>query len=164
MNIKERISHESNFAKGDGKRPIRFVVLHFTANDGDTAAGNANYFASPNRKASAHYFVDEKEAYKTVRNGDVAWHCGAKTYKHPECRNTNSIGIEMCSRKDASGRYYIKPETVANAVELTKQIMQAYGIPVERVLRHYDVTGKSCPEPWVRDPNQWESFKKALTA
>ena len=162
MNIKEKISHDSNFTKGNGNRPIRYIVMHFTANDGDTAAGNANYFAGPNRKASAHYFVDEKEIYKTVRNGDVAWHCGAKKYRHDKCRNGNSIGIEMCSRKDANGQYYIKPETVANAAELVRSIMLAYGIPVDRVLRHFDVTGKACPEPWVRKPEDFEEFKKML--
>ncbi|MFK7722688.1 hypothetical protein ACI3EW_00980 [Pilosibacter sp. HC1M1C21] len=29
----------------------------------------------------------------------MAWHCGASSDKHAECRNANSIGIEMCVRK-----------------------------------------------------------------
>ena len=100
---------------------------------------------------------------QSVREGDTAWHCGARAYWHPECRNGNSIGIEMCSRKRADGSYYILPETVANAAALAKDIMQRYGIDTEHVLRHYDVTGKRCPMPWVDDPAQWTAFLAMLT-
>ena len=51
---------------------------------------------------------------------NVAWHCGSMNgYKHKYCRNTNSIGIEMCSRKDKNGKYYIKEETIVSAIEHT---------------------------------------------
>ena len=69
----------------------------------------------------------------------------------------------MCSRKRADGSYYILPETVANAAALAKDIMQRYGIDMEHVLRHYDVTGKRCPMPWVDDPAQWTAFLAMLT-
>jgi hypothetical protein len=114
-------------------------------------------------QASAHYFCDEHGAMQSVRECDTAWHCGARAYWHPECRNGNSIGIEMCSRKRADGSYYIKPETVANAAALAREIMQRYGIDTEHVVRHYDVTGKRCPMPWVDDPAQWAAFKAMLT-
>ena len=42
--------------------------------------------------------------------------------------------------------------------------MQQYGVPVNRVLRHYDVTGKGCPGPMVDDPALWQAFKAKLTA
>lgn len=152
-----------NYRKGrTGK--ILYIVLHFTANNGDTALGNCKYFRNnKNLQASAHYFVDEKEVWQAVRDADTAYHCGATKYKHKECRNANAIGIEMCSRKDANGRYYIKEETVQNAIALTKELMAKYDIPASRVLRHYDVTGKACPEPFVRQPVQWERFKSLLT-
>ena len=69
----------------------------------------------------------------------------------------------MCSRKRADGSYYIKPETVANAAALAREIMQRYGIDTEHVVRHYDVTGKRCPMPWVDDPAQWTAFLAMLT-
>ena len=40
--------------------------------------------------------------------------------------------------------------------------MDKYGVPAERVLRHYDVTGKRCPAPWVDRPGEWEDFKGRL--
>ena len=45
--------------------------------------GNRNYFSQPNRNASAHYFVDESNVVQSVKDTDTAWHCGAKSYKHP---------------------------------------------------------------------------------
>lgn len=144
--------------------PVRYIVMHYTANNGDTAKNNCDYYHRVGGlQASAHYFVDEHGVMQSVREGDTAWHCGARAYWHPECRNANSIGIEMCSRKRADGSYYIKPETVANAASLAKDIMQRYGIDTDHVLRHYDVTGKRCPMPWVDDPAQWVAFKDMLT-
>ena len=145
-------------------QPVRYIVMHYTANNGDTARNNCDYYHRVGGlQASAHYFVDEHGAMQSVREGDTAWHCGARAYWHPECRNANSIGIEMCSRKRADGSYYILPETVANAAALAREIMQRYGIDTDHVLRHYDVTGKRCPMPWVDDPAQWAAFKDMLT-
>lgn len=147
-------------------QPVRYIVMHYTANNGDTAKNNCDYYHRVGGlQASAHYFVDEHGVMQSVREGDTAWHCGVEAgrrYWHPECRNANSIGIEMCSRKRADGSYYIKPETVANAAALAKDIMQRYGIDTDHVLRHYDVTGKHCPMPWVDDPVQWDAFKASL--
>lgn len=162
MEIKELLAHASNYSKGR-HTAIKFLVLHYTANNGDTAFSNCKYFSGANRNASSHYFVDEKGIYRSVRDMNVAWHCGSmKGYKHKYCRNTNSIGIEMCSRKDKKGRFYIKEETVTNAIELTKQLMKKYNIPIENVLRHYDVTGKMCPRPFVEDEMLWIDFKDRL--
>ena len=153
----------SNYRAGR-TQPVRYIVMHYTANNGDTARNNCDYYHRVGGlQASAHYFCDEYGAMQSVREGDTAWHCGARAYWHPECRNANSIGIEMCSRKRADGSYYIKPETVANAAALAKGIMQRYGIDTDHVLRHYDVTGKRCPMPWVDDPAQWTAFLATLT-
>ena len=93
----------SNYRAGR-TQPVRYIVMHYTANNGDTARNNCDYYHRVGGlQASAHYFVDEHGAMQSVREGDTAWHCGARAYWHPECRNGNSIGIEMCSRKRADG-------------------------------------------------------------
>ena len=156
----------SNYRAGR-THPVRYIVMHYTANNGDTARNNCDYYHRVGGlQASAHYFCDEHGVMQSVRECDTAWHCGAEAgqrYWHPECRNGNSIGIEMCSRKRADGSYYILPETVANAAALAREIMQRYGIDTEHVVRHYDVTGKHCPMPWVDDPAQWTAFLAMLT-
>ena len=154
--------HKSNYKAGRTAK-IQYIVIHYTGNNGDTAKGNAEYFSrTANIKASAHFFCDENTFYQSVLPYDTAYHVGANNYKHQYCRNQNSIGIEMCSKKDAKGNYYIPEKTVKNAVELTKKMMQLYDIPIENVLRHYDVTGKKCPEPFVGTPSLWENFKNKL--
>ena len=161
MNFKQ--AHVSNFTRGR-INPIEYIVIHYTANDGDTAKNNADYFANnANLSASANYFVDEITEWQSVKDNDTAYHCGAKTYKHKACRNHNSIGIELCSRRDGNGNYYFKDETIKRAAALTKELMKKYNIPIENVIRHYDVTGKICPAPMVNNEKLWKEFLSMLS-
>ena len=161
MEVKEMLAHPSNFTKGR-KQKIQYIVVHYTANNGDTAQGNGKYFSGADRNTSAHYFVDEIKIVRSVFDKDTAWHCGAKIYRHKKCRNENSIGVEMCSKKDSNGQYYINQKTQNNAAELVKWLMKKYDIPIENVLRHYDVTGKLCPEPFAKNQKLWLDFKQKL--
>ena len=159
MNFKQ--ANEANFAQGR-TQPIEFLVIHYTANNGDTVQNNLDYFSCNAAGASAHYFVDENGYGQSVKDADTAWHCGASSYRHPTCRNANSIGMELCSRKDSKGNYYFMDQTVYNAAALARQLMQTYGIDRAHVLRHYDVTGKRCPAPMVDNPTLWENFLNLL--
>jgi N-acetylmuramoyl-L-alanine amidase CwlA len=155
--------HPSNcytYRNGD----IKYIVIHFTGNNGDTALNNCTFFSGANRKASANYFVGNDGIYQSVPDNWAAWAVGGtNTYKHRYCRNMNSISIEMCSRIGAEGKYYIDDDVVEQTIKLTKYLMNKYGVPVENVLRHYDVWDKKCPEPFVRQPELWENFKEILT-
>lgn len=151
-----------NFSRGNAGR--KYIVIHYTGNRTDTAAGNANYFYSAKRKASAHYFVDEKEIYEVVDPANSAWAVGKNYGKNNlfgKCKNTNSISIEMCS---TGGK--IADATISQTVELTKYLMQKYGIASDHVVRHYDVCSKQCPgwSGWL-PPNEtlWKNFKARLT-
>ena len=159
MEIKKNLTTQ-NFNAGTLSR-IKFIVVHYTGNNGDTAYSNTNYFKSY-RGASAHYFVDADNIYQSIEDKNIAWHCGANVYYHPLCRNYNSIGVELCSVKDSNGNFTFKEKTVANAVWLIKELMEKYNVPVTNVVRHYDVTHKKCPEPFVRDAKAWENFKELL--
>lgn len=168
MNIPFVPADSSNYYSGRGGNSIKYIVMHYTANDGDTDEGNAHYFQGAGRRASAHYFVDEDSVTQSVRDNDAAWHCGGalESSHHPLrgiCMNRNSLGVEMCS-DIVGGKYTITPQTVDRTVELVRWLMDKYGIDVDHVVRHYDVTGKDCPEPWVRDESLWRKFKARLTA
>ena len=156
--------HPANY-KGGREMPVAYLVYHYVGATGGGAA-NARYFHNTaGTGASAHYFVghasEGAEIWSSVPEGDTAWHCGAKTYRHPKCRNANSIGIEMCCHRRGDGTWYIDEETMAAAAELGREIMARYGIPLDHVLRHYDVTGKLCPRPLI-DEGAWADFKKRL--
>ena len=164
MSIPFKQCNPRNYRKGR-EFPINWICLHFTANNGDTAQNNADYFAREGGlNASAHYFVDTERIVQSVKDGDTAWHCGRErggSY-YNDCRNANSIGIEMCS-VIRNGVYVIPEATMKRAAKLTRELMAKYHIPVSRVCRHYDVTHKDCPEPWVRNPQLWQKFKDMLT-
>lgn len=164
MSIPFKQCNERNYRKGR-EFAINWICLHFTSGNGDTAQNNADYFAREGGlNASAHYFVDTERIVQSVKDSDTAWHCGKErggSY-YNDCRNANSIGIEMCSII-RNGVYVIPEATMKNAAKLTRELMAKYHIPVSRVCRHYDVTRKNCPEPWIRDPRLWEKFKTMLT-
>ena len=149
-------AHLGNYQKGR-TQPIEYIVVHYTANTGDTAQNNLDYFARTKTGTSAHYFVDENEVCQSVQDTDVAWHCGSKNPRHPYCRNANSIGVEMCNSVGSV------PEAVRDrTAAFVRQEMKEYGIDSSHVLRHYDVTGKRCPAPWVDNPAEWMEFKSML--
>lgn len=148
---------------------VKYIVIHYVGATGGAKA-NCEYYAGGNRGASAHYFVGfDGEIWQSVEDKDIAWHCGAKRYVHPECRNVNSIGIEMCVRNkgsnaDNSRDWYFEDATVTATVELTRELMKKYSIPADHVIRHYDVTGKICPNPYVYNAGKhtWEDFQAAV--
>lgn len=167
MEIKKMLT-QYNYRSGTADR-IKYIVIHYVGALGN-AKENCQYYAGGNRGASAHYFVDfDGSVWQSVEDANIAWHCGAKSYRHPECRNANSIGIEMCvrnkgSQADTSRDWYFEDATVKSTIELTKLLMKRYGIDAEHVLRHYDVTGKICPNPYVYNhtSHTWDDFKSAI--
>ena len=165
-NIKTIWAHITNRWSRNGQK-VEYIVLHYVGAV-SSAEANARYLnRDGNLGWSAHFFTDEVSIWQSVPLDESAGHCGVDySYgKAPfwgKCRNKNSIGIEMCCKKDSAGRWYIEPETVTNTVALVKWLMAEYNIDINHVVRHYDVCWKTCPEPWVRDPAQWNSFKKRL--
>lgn len=157
-----------NYTNGELSR-IKYIVIHYVGALGGAEA-NCKYYASQYIGASAHYYVGfSGEIWQSVEDKNVAWHCGAKTYKHPECRNTNSLGIELCvrnkgSQADTSRDWYFEDATVREAKKLTKMLMEQYGIKEDHIIRHFDVTGKICPNPYVYNHTKhtWQDFKDSL--
>lgn len=148
-----------NFSDRNDTRRIKYIVIHYFGSLGGAKAV-ANYFANAYRGASAHYSIDEGPVvYQSVEDGDIAWHCGTnRRYFHHECRNSNSIGIEVRPHK-INGRniksedpdWYFTDKVIDNLVIFTKYLMRKYNIPISNVIRHYDVTHKLCPRPYVGD-------------
>ena len=125
---------------------IKYIVLHYTANNGGTAQNHIDYFNNPTTTAgSADFFVDEisKRQYNTQLDSRYSWAVGVdysngRAPFQGKCTNNNSISIEMCCEL-RNGKWYIDEKTYKNTLELTKYLMKKYNIPAERVIRHYDV-------------------------
>ena len=147
MNLKTNTANSKNFGGVRDLDSIKYIVIHYTANDGDTDENNGKYFHNNVTGTSAHYFVDDDSVTQVVPDNRIAYHCGAKKYRHAYCRNANSIGVELCDDvKD--GVIYPSKQTIANAIELVEYLMKKYNVPRVNVIRHYDVTGKACPAYW----------------
>lgn len=129
----------------------RNLVWHYTANPGASAANHYRYFANlRDRYASAHIFIDRHEAICIIPLDELAYHAGPA--------NPYSIGIELCIEQDGS----FHPNTIKQAVEIGKELNRIYGLSASDQMRHYDVTGKICPKPWVDDPEAWTMFRDQL--
>ncbi|OUQ69566.1 N-acetylmuramoyl-L-alanine amidase [Eubacterium sp. An11] len=167
LKFKKEMAHKSNYGGTRSVDDIKYIVIHYTGNNGDTAVNNCKYFQGANRNASAHYFVDGGNyVYKSVPVKSVAWSVGgfysrsngAGAY-YQKCTNANSISIEMCNCVRS-----VPDKVFDQTVELTKYLMEKYDIPASRVIRHWDVNGKSCPGRWTGKNNSgWEKFKKTIT-
>lgn len=168
--LKEQLANAGNHGGTRSAGEIQYLVIHYTGNNGDTAANNAAYFQNNIVKASAHYFVDDTTVYRSVPDLTVAWAVGGTPYA--DCgesgggtlygivTNRNSISVELCDTvHDAA--YGASEATLENAVQLCRELMERYGIPLSRVCRHFDVTGKRCPRYFV-DNASWEAFKSRL--
>ncbi len=156
---KLQVSTTDLLCQNKANRPGRhikpeWVVFHWTANEGKgaDALANARYFQRATVAASAHYCVDDIRVVRCIPDDEMAYHVGAKKYT-PWCiehigksPNAKTIGIEMCVNQGAS--FW---QMYSNAVRLTADLLNKYNLPTDRVIRHYDVTGKLCPAFMVSD-------------
>ena len=164
------LAHRDNYGTSRPASAIKYLVYHYTGNDGDSDTGNAGYFKNNAVEARAHYFVDDNSITQSVPDLYVAYAVGGK--KWADCSQTgggqlygvvtnrNSLSIEMCdTRRD--GTLQATEATMARAAALGRALMDKYQIPLERVCRHFDVTGKHCPA-YLMDAGKWAQFKARL--
>ena len=137
---------------------LEWIVVHYTGmmttqGDPDTAA---DAIARSNREASTHYLVGD-HIVQLLPVKYAAYHVGAKDdSKLIPCYNGNSIGVYLCECKmDFSSDsvscndWYFTPQTLANGARLIAYLAKEHGIPTDHIVRHYDVTHKRCPRPFV---------------
>ncbi len=161
---KKNIANRKNYGYSRSTRNIKWIVVHFTANDGDSDESNARYFKNNIVKASAHYFVDDDSVTQSVPDNYVAYSVGGDKYKNTKgakyfniVNNTNSLNIELCDTVK-NGKNDLSAKTRANAILLIKQKAKKYGIDRNHIIRHYDVNGKNCPKYFVEDSYSWNRF------
>lgn len=142
---------------------IEWIVVHYTGmvvtqGDPDTAE---RAIAHSKRAASTHYLVgdrgDRADIVQLLPVKYAAYHVGAKDdSKLIPCYNGNSIGVDLCeckldctSSSVSCNDWYFTPQTFANGAHLIAYLAQEHGIPTDHIVRHYDVTHKRCPRPFV---------------
>ena len=163
-----RTAKKISYGGSRNLKDIIAVVFHYTANKGDTAKNNADYYATGNiRAAGAHIFVS--------RNGDIAYSIpidktayavgGKYSTSHGagsqygKVTNTNSVSIELCdcATKDPSWEQMLACRELY--VWLKSQCPN-----LDKVVRHWDVNGKTCPARLIGTDNiKWKHFYNKVT-
>lgn len=164
------------------QRQVRYIAVHYTAG-GSSRKGQAlqNRQVFLQRQASADFVVDDETIVQinpdllnyycwAVGDAKNKWTGGGRLYGI--ATNKNTVSIEMCStlRKGTSAAvpnhegWSLTPAVVEQTRHLVRYLMLMYDIPRERVVRHYDITGKLCPGvPGWNDGPLYDSSGKALS-
>ena len=132
MEIKKRRAKSISYGSKRSLKDIKYIVIHFTGNKGDTAKNNADFYATGNtREAGAHFFVDKKsEIWESVPMEYTAW---------------------------AVGHFYTREKEQMLAVRQLVQYIQKRCPNAKTIIRHWDVNGKACPEPMIGKGNlKWK--------
>ena len=147
-------------AEDSGGRPgtrlgiVNDIAIHYVGNPGTTAQQNHDFFDQPETQVSAHFLVGlEGEVIQCLPLHEVSYATND--------RNGDTISIEVC-HPDAGGQF--TRETYDALVKLTAWLCDHCGIGRDRVIRHYDVTGKLCPLYFVEHPEAWDQFRADVAA
>ena len=135
-----------NYTAGRQGNRISKIVVHYTGTEA-SAHNNLLYFSRSSAGASAHYFIDRDGTLRqSVSEGDTAWHAGDWG------TNLRSVGIEV-----VSGGADFTEAQVETLSQLVAEIQGRCGVAAGDVIRHYDVTGKLCPAPYVNG-SKWAAL------
>lgn len=137
---------------------INYIAIHYTANPGATAQANRNYFENlahtQETKVSSHFVVGlDGEVIQCIPTSEMSYATNS--------RNVDSVSIECC-HMDETGAF--ETATYQSVVKLTAWLCTRFGLTEENVIRHYDVTGKSCPKYYVDHPDAWAQMKADIAA
>ena len=159
-------SLRGNYGLSRSTSAIKYIIIHYTANDGDHDTNNANYFKTHLVKASAHYFVDDDSITMSVPDNYTAYSVGGDKWSdcsktgggkmYGKIFNSNSLSIEMCDTKK-DGKHNVTDKTVKNTVDLVVSKLIKYGLKPSAVYRHFDVNGKHCPAYYMNSA-KWNAF------
>lgn len=168
MKIKRIKAKPISYGSKRDLNSIKYIVIHYTAGNGDTAVNCGNYFATVNtRQAGAHFFADQKgNVVKSIDMNRIAWSVGGNRYSdytktggakyYKKCTNANSVSIELCDnlKKDPS-------KAQAKSVQELIEYIRKHCPNAKKVIRHFDVTGKYCPARMM-ESKKWRDFLKMI--
>lgn len=81
--------------------------------------------------------------------------------------HSNTINVEICSCKAGMKRcnpndtdWYFSDGAYTNAVMLTAWLCDEFGIKVDHIIMHNQITGKLCPAMWCNGPRASAGFEQ----
>ena len=189
MNVVKHIIQERTFVDPkDGKtksrwgyrghKQIEWIIVHYTGDYGSQgrAQKTADAMQTWKRTTSTHYLVGDDDIYQVVEDRHAAWHCPYEKSNKCLASNTCALGVDLVEHKRNSRSksvkdrdWYFTDKVIEDGAQLVAELADKYNIPMDHIVRHFDVTGKWCPRPFVgSDINEvtgetgefaWEKFK-----
>ncbi len=141
---------------GEPLNKVNNIFVHYTANQGTSAAQNRSYFENlgitGETSASAHFVIGyDGEIIQCIPLDEIAYAV--------QKRNYDSISIECCY-VDESGKF--TDATYHSLIELSAWLLKEYKLAPEDMMRHYDEGGKKCPLYYVENEEAWAQFLEDL--
>lgn len=134
--------------RGEPIETVHDIAIHYVGNPGTTAQQNRDFYNNPDTQVSSHFLIGlDGEIIQCVPLDE-------KSSATNE-RNRDTISIEVC-HPNADGVF--TDASYRSLVKLTAWLCDNFHLSRDRVIRHYDVTGKLCPLHFVEDEGAWEQF------
>ena len=171
------------------KRPIRFVVLHYTGMQSADAAlrvlsdpaplrtaylndiptnpllpdgthAPKTLVPSPMSRVSSHYLVyEDGRIFQLVDESKRAWHAGRGFWDGETDMNSASIGIEIANGGDDFGLPDYPDVQIEKVMALVEQIMRRHGLDRQHIIGHSDLAPTRKSDPGEKFP--WKRFAEA---
>lgn len=166
----------------------KYIGRKFVLKDGKKYESDGK---TPFRYGSAHVFCDMDSITLTIPTDEVSWGCGDKNFNggyqmiaysvFKRRQNYQTISVEICNNDVIKRSDEDWKAAVENAKKWVIDFLTDTSLKVDRggslnpqelksppesgkilILRHYDITGKMCPEPFVKNTSEWMEFVDSI--
>ena len=135
-------------------KEVKKIAVHYVGNPNTSALANRNYFENckeGGRYVSSHYIVGLKgEVIQCIPTDEWSYFTNQA--------NGYSISIETCHPR-SDGVFY--DSTYISLCELCAMLLKKFNLTTNDLIRHYDITQKTCPLHWTPTKYQSEAVATA---
>lgn len=135
-------------------KEVKKIAVHYIGNPNTSALANRNYFENckeGGRYVSSHYIVGLKGEVIQCIPTDEWSYCTNQA-------NGYSISIETCHPRSDG---VFNDSTYVSLCELCAMLLKKFNLTTNDLIRHYDVTRKTCPLHWTPTKYQSEAVATA---
>ena len=135
-------------------KEVKKIAVHYVGNPNTSALANRNYFENckeGGRYVSSHYIVGLKGEVIQCIPLDEWSYCTNQA-------NGYSISIECCHPKSDG---IFNDSTYVSLCELCAMLLKKFNLTTNDLIRHYDITQKTCPLHWTPTKYQSEAVATA---
>ena len=135
-------------------KEVKKIAVHYVGNPNTSALANRNYFENckeGGRYVSSHYIVGLKGEVIQCIPTDEWSYCTNQA-------NGYSISIETCHPKSDG---IFNDSTYVSLCELCAMLLKKFNLTTNDLIRHYDITQKTCPLHWTPTKYQSEAVATA---